>query len=35
MKTVLANILKHFSQLPLSNSLFTVLFAYVVFLLVL
>ena len=30
MKTGLANIF-NFSQLPLSNSLFTVLFAYVVF----
>ena len=35
IKTGLANILQIFSQLPLSNSLFTVLFAYVVFLLVL
>ena len=32
MKTGLANIC-NFSQLPLSNSLFTMLFAYVVFLL--
>ena len=35
IKTGLENILQIFSQLPLSNSLFTVLFAYVVFLLVL
>ena len=35
IKTGLANILQIFSQLPLSNSLFTVLFAYVVFLIVL
>ena len=31
MKTWLANIFCNFSQLPLSNSLFTVFFAYVVF----
>ena len=35
MKTGSQNIFRNFSQLPLSNSLFTVLFADVVFLLVL